>query len=120
MLVVGRALELELSQLRAADLPGQRLPELGDELDSAWIRVRGEPFANVGLDVVGEMVARLVAVGEHDERLDDGAAQLVRRGDDGSLLDGGMLEADGLDLERADPVAGRDDHVVGTADVPEV
>ena len=31
-----------------------------------------------------------------------------------------MLEARGLDLERADPVAGRDDHIVRTAHVPVV
>ena len=67
-----------------------------------------------------ELVRRLVAVGEHDERLDDVAAQLVGRRDDRGLAHRRMLEARRLDLERADPVAGRDDHVVGAADVPVV
>src|SRR5215217_5021299 len=31
-----------------------------------------------------------------------------------------MLEADGLDLERADPVARSDDHVAGASDIPVV
>src|SRR3954471_3438434 len=31
-----------------------------------------------------------------------------------------MLDAGRLDLERADPVTGRDDHVIGPAGVPEV
>src|SRR6185436_21179393 len=58
--------------------------------------------------------------GEHDERLHDVAAALVGRGHGGGLLYGRVLDARRLDLERADSVPGRDDHVVGAAGVPDV
>ena len=66
------------------------------------------------------LVARLVALGDHDERLDDVALDLVGRRDRRRLADRRVLEARRLDLERADPVAGGDDHVVGAAGVPDV
>ena len=59
-------------------------------------------------------------LGEDDERLDDVATQLVRRRDRGRLAHRRMLQARRLDLERADAVAGGDDHVVGAALVPVV
>src|SRR3981189_2678196 len=53
-------------------------------------------------------------------RRSSGAATLGRWGARRSLGDRGMLEADRLDLERADPVAGGDDHVIGPSLVPDV
>src|SRR5690606_21172351 len=44
----------------------------------------------------------------------------VRHADRGGLPYVGMLEDGVLDLDRADRPAGRDDHVVGAAAVPEV
>ena len=70
-------IELELTELDAADLPRQRLRQIGDELDQARIGVGREPLADEGLDLGGELVRRRVALGEDDERLDDVAAQLV-------------------------------------------
>ena len=61
-----------------------------------------------------------MALGEHDERLDDVALDLVGRGDRRRLAHRRVLEARRLDLERPDPVAGGDDHVVGAARVPDV
>ena len=61
-----------------------------------------------------------MALGEHDERLDHVALDLVGRGDRGRLAHRRVLDAGRLDLERADPVAGGDDHVVGAPGVPDV
>src|SRR3954451_25329790 len=115
-----RRLHLALAQLDAADLPGEGLREVVDELDLARVGVGGQAVADVALDVLDEVVGLLVALGEHDERLDDVALDLVGRGDGGCLLDGRVLEAGRLDLERADALAGGDDHVVDAAGVPDV
>ena len=56
-----------------------------------------------------------VAVAQHDDRAHDRAALLVGRGDHRGLGHGRVGDERGLDLERADPVAGGDDHVVGAA-----
>ena len=56
-----------------------------------------------------------VAVAQHDHRPHDRAALLVGGGDGGGLGDGRVGDERRLDLERTDPVAGRDDHVVGSA-----
>jgi len=69
--------ELELAELDAADLARERLRQVGDELDAARVCVGGEAVADERLDLVGEGVRRLETPREHDERLDDVAAQLV-------------------------------------------
>src|SRR3954451_2509821 len=115
-----RLLELLLAQLDPPDLARQRLGQRVDELDPPRVRVRAEPLADVALDLLRQLVARLRAGGEDDERLDHVPAPLVRRRDRRGLGDRRVLEAGGLDLERADPVARRDDHVVGPALVPDV
>src|SRR3954462_2824060 len=115
-----RRLHLALTQLDPADLAREGLREVVDELDLARVGVRRQPVADVALDRLDDLVGRLVALGEDDERLDDVAAHLVGRGDRRRLLDRRMLEARRLHLERADPVAGGDDHVVGPPRVPDV
>src|SRR3954453_18294672 len=97
-----RRLHLALAQLDPADLAGEGLRQVVEELDLARVGVRRQPVADVALDGLDELVGRLVAVGEHDERLDDVAANLVGRGDGRRLLDRRVLEAGRLDLERAD------------------
>src|SRR4051794_20655512 len=71
------ALQLALAQLDPADLPGQGLREIVDELDQARVGVGAEVPADEGLDLLGDLVGGLVAVVEHDERLDDVALDLV-------------------------------------------
>ena len=56
-----------------------------------------------------------MAVAQDDDGAHDGAALVVGRGDDGGLGHRGVRDQRRLDLERADPVAGGDDHVVGAA-----
>ena len=56
-----------------------------------------------------------MAVAQDDDGAHDRAALVVGRGDDRGLGHGGVLDERRLDLERADPVAGGDDHVVGAA-----
>src|SRR5262249_24616168 len=109
------SLQLEPPELDAADLPRERLRQGRHGLESARIGVGGEALAHEALDLVGELVAALVALRQHDERLHDIATQLGRRRNDGGLAHGRVLEAARLDLERADPVTGRDDHVVAAA-----
>ena len=48
-------LALVLAQLHPADLPGQRLRQVVDELDLARIGVRGVALAHVALDLVGQL-----------------------------------------------------------------
>ena len=61
-----------------------------------------------------------MAVAQHDDRPHDRAALLVGRGDRCGLGHGRVGHERRLDLERADPVAGGDDHVVRAALEPEV
>src|ERR671933_1169882 len=111
---------LALPQLDAPDLAGERLRQVVDELDPARVGVRRQPVADEVLDVLGHVVAGLVALGEHDERLDHVAALLVGRGHGGGLAHRRVLQAGRLDLEGTDAIAGGDDHVVGAPGVPDV
>src|ERR1044072_5581888 len=86
----------------------------------AYAARRGRPGAPVVLDVTHHLVSAVGPLGEQDERLDHTAAPLVRRGDGRRLLDRGVLQARGLDLERAHPVAPRGAHVVRATLVPDV
>ena len=70
---------------------------------------------HVVLQRAGERRRRRVAVAQHDDGAHDRAALVVGRGDHGGLGDRLVGDQRGLDLERADPVAGGDDHVVGAA-----
>src|SRR3954453_7489439 len=72
------------------------------------------------LNLRHELVRALTALRQHHEGLHDRAPPLVRDGDRRRLLDRVMLETGRLDLERPDPVAGGDDHVVRPALVPDV
>src|SRR5919199_1303854 len=58
---------LALPQLDAPDLAGERLRQVVDELDPARVGVRRQPVADEALDVLGHLVAGLVALGQHDE-----------------------------------------------------
>src|SRR4051794_27044341 len=63
-----------LAQLDPADLPRQRLRQVVDELDAPRIGVLREPVTHERADLARELVARLVTLRKHDERLDDVAA----------------------------------------------
>src|SRR4029077_382177 len=91
-----------------------------DELDAPRIRVLRQARAHEVRDLSRELVVRLVAGSEDDERLDDGSAPLVWRRDRSSLAHGGKLDTSRRALERPDALAGRDDPVVATACVPDV
>ena len=73
---------------------------------------------HVVLQLLGERRRALVALGEHDGRLDDLPADRVRRAGDRALDDGRMLEHGGFHLKRPDAVAGALDDVVVAADKP--
>src|SRR4028119_1465596 len=107
-------------QFHPSDLAARRLREFFYELDLARVLVRrGEGLA-VGLYLRLQPFRRLVLGAEHDEGLDDAAPVRVRRGNDGALDDGRVLDQDALYLERADTIAGREDHVVRTPHEPQV
>src|SRR5215207_10478211 len=103
------------SQRRPAQLPARRARQRGGELDDARVLVRRGLGLDVLLQLAREPLGRIVSVAEHDDGADDAAALVVGGGDDRRLDDGGVSGEDRLDLERPDPVAGRDDHVVGAA-----
>ena len=63
----------------------------------------------------GELGEGVVAVAQHDDGPHDRAALLVGRRDGRGLGHRRVGDERGLDLERADPVAGGDDHVVAAA-----
>ena len=115
-----RELGVQAAQLAPLDLPGRRLRELGDECDLTRAVVRRGDGLDMLLELGGEAVGRLLPRTEDDERLHDLAAVEVRDPDDGALGDRGMLEEGALDLERADAIRGRDDHVVRAPHEPEV
>ena len=87
------AVELEFAELNSANLSRERLRQLGYEFDPARVRVRGEAFADMALDLVRQRLRRLLSVCEDDECLHDVAPELVGRGDDGRLANRGVLEA---------------------------
>ena len=61
-----------------------------------------------------------MALLQHNERLDDGAAFFIGPADDATFSDRFMREQRRLDLGAGDVVAGGDDHVVGARLVEEV
>src|SRR5918992_4896828 len=109
-----------VAQLRAADLAGEGLGQVVDELELARVGVGRQPLADVPLELADQLLTRLGAGDQPDEGLDDVAALGVGAGHHRRLGHRRVLQQGALDLERPDPVAGRDDHVVGPARVPDV
>src|SRR5581483_9391700 len=90
------------------------------ELDRAWILVRRDDFLHVLLERAHHGCVARLAFFHHDERLDDGAALVVRPADHAAFGDRRMREQRRLDFRPGDVVARRDDHVVGARLVEEV
>ena len=116
----GREFRMQAAQLASLDLPARGLRELGDECDLTRAVVRRGDRLDMLLELGGEAVGRLLPRAQDDERLHDLAAVEVGHADDGALGDRRMLEERALDLERADAIRRRDDHVVCAPDEPEV
>ena len=108
------------AQLRAHDLAARGLRQLVDERDLPRVLVRRGHVLHVLLQLADQVGGRVEAMPEHDERLHDLAAIGVGRADHRALGHRRMLEQRALDLERADPVRRREDHVVRATDEPEV
>src|SRR5262245_48214965 len=115
-----RPASLHLAQLRAPDLPADRLGQVGDELDLARVLVGCGHGLDVLLQLASKRVRGRVPRRQYDERLDDLPAERVRLADDGRLGHRGVLDQRRLDLERPDPVRRAVDHVVGAAHEPEI
>src|SRR4051812_37305484 len=104
--------DLSATELDAPDLPADRLRQLG-ELDSPDALERSELVADES-----EQLPRGVGVGcdsrlQHHVRFRHRESNRIRARDDRGLRDRGMLEQRALELERADPIVGRFEHVVG-------
>ncbi len=94
-------------------LPLGGLRQLGGEVDDARVLVGGRLALDVLLQLAHQLRrGRVALVAQHDHRAHDRAALLVGGGHRGGLGDRGVRDQRRLDLERADPVAGGDDHVV--------
>src|SRR5919199_1761492 len=65
------AFVLELAKFDPADLAGQCLRQIVDELDLARIRIRRKPLSDEAFDFLGEFVGGVLLLCEDDERLDD-------------------------------------------------
>ena len=81
---------------------------------------RPELLADGRQDLAAQLVRRLMADLEDDERGDDFAAQLVRRRRHAGLGDGRVSQEGRLDLDRADPMAGDLDDLVRATREPDV
>src|SRR3990172_12648740 len=110
--------EAELAGLEEAahDLAAAGLGQRGHELDLAGGGAGAQLLAAEADKLAAELIVRLIAVLEGDERLHDLHRHRVGLADDAGLGDCGVLDEGALHLERADEVAGGVDHVVGAAD----
>src|SRR4051794_2876618 len=106
---------LSSAECRALHLSTRRLRQFVREVDDARVLVRRGLALDVVLELGGQRLGGRDAVAQHDDRAHDAAALLVGRGDDRRLRHRGVGNQRGLDLERADAVAGGDDHVVEAA-----
>ena len=70
------------------------------------------------LYLLDKLVARLIALGEDDSRLDDLSPVGMRQSGNCALEHGRMLHQRALNLERTDAVAGALDNIVVSADEP--
>ena len=116
---------MELLHICGADggshyLAAAGLGQLSDELDNAGIFIRGGRVLDMVLYLLDKLVARLIAHGEDNCRLDDLASVRMRQSGDCALEHGRMLHQRTFDLERSDAVAGALDNIVVSADVPVV
>src|SRR4051794_14197665 len=99
------------------DLARGALGQLVEEPHAARVLVRRDAL----LDEIAHVVlARVLAVLEHDRGADLLPHLLVGHSDHGGLGDGGVLVEDLLDLARVDVVAPADDHVLLAVDDEEV
>ena len=117
------AFVLELLHICGADSGSHYLAAVGlgqflDELDNAGIFIRRCSVLDVVLYLLDKLFARLIALCEHDGRLDDLTSVGVRQSGDGALEHRRMLHQRTLDLKRAYAVAGALDNVVVSADEP--
>src|SRR5579883_3555591 len=99
-------------QLETLDLPGRGLRQRVGENDRTRILVRGDRRLDMILQSLGRLGRALDSRREHDMRLHDLAALLVRRADHCAFYDVAVRQQSGLDLRPGDVVAGRNDHIV--------
>src|SRR6266542_6023581 len=95
----------QLPELEPLDLAGRGLRQLVDEIDPAWVFVRRDPRLHELLQLLGQRVARLLALLEQHEGPRFGELVLVLRADDAALEHGQMLHERSFDLGRRDPLA---------------
>src|SRR5581483_5823954 len=109
-----------LAQIDAANFAAHRSGQLVNELDLAWILVgRGGAFAML-LELAHHRFAALGAGFEADKRLDERTAIGIGARHHRRFHDRRMFEQNAFDLERSNPIAGRDDNVVGATDEPQI
>ncbi len=112
--------QLARLQQPAHDLAAARFRQVRAEIDLLRRHRGAEAPAGMAEQLAAQRFRGLVARLQRDEGLDDLAGHRVGLADDAGLGDRRMLHQRAFDLERADQVAGRFDHVVGPPDEPEV
>lgn len=117
------AVEMAAVQAMAGGQRGQvdaRVRQLRGEGDLARRHRRSQPAAGMAQQLAPQSIPRIEARLERDESLDGFAQHRVGHADHRGLGHRRVGHQGGLDLERADQVAGRLDHVVGASDKPEI
>src|SRR3990167_866324 len=114
--------QTELARLEQAAhaLAPARLGQVVAEVAHLARRRRAQALARMAQRLAPQRFARLVTRLERPEGLHPLARHRVGNADDAGLGHGRMLHQGALHLEGPDQVAGRLDHVVGTADEPVV
>ena len=105
-----------LAQLHAADFSGDGLRQV-PERDPSHALERRQRGAQMGKDRPRRLGCRLMPRCQRDEGFRDVHAHRVGRRNDRGLGHRGVLDQRAFQLERADPVVGRFEHVIRPPDI---
>src|SRR6059058_3524657 len=109
-------LRLVLAQFDPSNLPTNRLRQRLNEFYLAWVLVRCRHTLAVLLQLARQRIRRRVTLGQHDKRLHNLPAHLVRFADHCGFDYGFVLDERAFDFERSDAISRALDHVIGAAD----
>jgi hypothetical protein len=106
------------TKLHATDFAGDGLGQFGDKLDDTRVFVGRGLVLDVGLNVLNQLLRRLVTLGEYDCGLDCKAAYRVGNASYSTFYYCGVRHTSILHFKRADAVAATLEYVVDSAHKP--
>ena len=110
----------DFTQITAFDFAAGGLGQFSDKFNTARIFVRRSMGLHIVLDLFFHLFSTDGTAGENDKCFDDLTADLIRSADHGTFKHVRHFHDDAFDFKRTDAVTGRFDHIIGTADIPEV